>query len=65
METKLDLKDVVLIGRTFDEYFNMFALSEFKPGAERILDVASGVSSFCAEANAKGHYVTASDRIYH
>jgi hypothetical protein len=29
-----------------------------------ILDAASGVSSFCAEANARGYNVTASDRIY-
>jgi len=34
------------------------------PANEHILDVASGVSSFCAEASAKGYNVTASDRIY-
>ncbi len=61
---KLDLKDIVLIGRTFDEYYKMFALSDLNPQRERILDVASGVSSFCKEANAKGYDVMASDRIY-
>ncbi|MGB8216136.1 MAG: hypothetical protein WCE94_02445 [Candidatus Methanoperedens sp.] len=41
----------------------MFELDNL-PKDEQILDVASGVSSFCAEANAKGYNVTASDRIY-
>ena len=63
-EKKLDLKDIVLIGRTFDEYYNMFALGDLNPQTERILDVASGVSSFCKEANSKGFDVIASDRIY-
>jgi len=63
-EKKLDLKDIVLIGRTFDEYYNMFALGDLNPQRERILDVASGVSSFCKEANSKGYDVIASDRIY-
>jgi len=64
MERKFDLKDIVLIGRTYDEYYHMFGLSDLDPAAEKILDAASGVSSFCAEANEKGYDVTASDRIY-
>ncbi len=64
MEKKFDLKEIVLIGRTYDEYFHMFHLGDLDLGAERILDAASGVSSFCAEANANGYDVTASDRIY-
>ncbi|MEW6725831.1 MAG: hypothetical protein AB1327_02580 [Bacillota bacterium] len=63
-EQKLDLKDVVLIGRTFDEYYRMFALDDLNPQTQRILDVASGVSSFCPEANSRGFNVIASDRIY-
>lgn len=63
MDKQLDLRDIVLIGRTFDEYYRMFALEDV-PENETILDVASGVGSFCAEANGEGYNVTASDKIY-
>ncbi|EDK35655.1 hypothetical protein [Clostridium kluyveri] len=63
MEKKLDLKNIVLIGRTFSEYYRMFDIHNISKN-ERILDVASGVSSFCAEARTLGYDVTASDRIY-
>lgn len=56
--------DVILLGRTFDEYARMFRLDDELLRSARILDAASGVSSFCAEANARGYRVTASDRIY-
>lgn len=65
MNTKrFELDDIVLIGRTFAEYHRLFALDNTNAD-EVILDVAAGVSSFCAEANARGYNVTASDRIYH
>jgi len=64
MKKKLDLKDIVLIGRMFDEYCSMFDLFALDPAKENILDVASGVSSFCAEATSRGYTVTASDKIY-
>jgi hypothetical protein len=64
MDKKFDLKEIVLIGRTYDEYFHMFNLMDLDLNTVKILDAASGVSSFCAEANAKGYDVTASDRIY-
>lgn len=64
MDKQLDLKNIALIGRTFEEYYNMFALNNTLLKKEIILDVASGVSSFCAEANRQGFNVTASDRIY-
>lgn len=64
MDKQLDLKDVVLIGRTFEEYCKMFDLGSDLLQNEIILDVASGVSSFCAEANRRGFNVTASDKIY-
>lgn len=64
MDRKLDLKDVVLVGRNFEEYFKMFNLKEVNK-KEKILDVASGVSSFCKEATEKGYDVTSSDRIYY
>jgi hypothetical protein len=63
LDRQLDINDVILIGRIFDEYYAMLGLEDLA-GDERILDVASGVSSFCAEANARGWHVTASDRIY-
>ena len=63
-EQKLDLKKVVLIGRTFDEYYDMFRLADIDKAEVKILDAASGVSSFCAEASAKGYYVRGCDPIY-
>lgn len=63
MEKKLKLKDFVLIGRRFEEYYQMFNLKDLVKN-EKILDVASGVSSFCAEANEKGYNVTSADRVY-
>ncbi|HEX7576361.1 MAG TPA: hypothetical protein VF360_08275 [Candidatus Methanoperedens sp.] len=63
MDKQLDLKNIALIGRTFEEYYRMFDLGNL-PANENILDAASGVSSFCAEASVKGYNVTASDRIY-
>jgi len=63
-EQKLDLDDVALIGRTFDEYYDMFNLSNIDMKHDTILDVASGVSSFCGEATMRGYNVSACDRIY-
>lgn len=48
----LNLKDTVLLGRNFNEYVRMFNLNEDLL-SNKILDVASGVSSFCAEGNKK------------
>ncbi len=64
MDKQLDLKSIALIGRTFEEYYNIFDLKNNLLKNEIILDVASGVSSFCAEANRQGFNVTASDKIY-
>lgn len=64
MERKLNLKNNVLVGRNFEEYYKMFDLKSLDLDREFILDVASGVSSFCAEASNKGYRVVASDRIY-
>jgi|SRR5436190_1698859 len=60
----LQLDRVVLVGRTYDEYTRSFALQMEQWLGKKILDVASGVGSFCAEANALGYDVTAADRIY-
>jgi hypothetical protein len=64
MKPGLELSKVVLLGRTFEEYRRYFGLDETALRGKNILDIASGVSSFCAEANAKGIPVTAMDPIY-
>lgn len=64
MKQSLELNKVVLLGRTFEEYLRFFGLSEKELRGKKILDTASGVSSFCAEANAKGINVVAFDPIY-
>lgn len=63
MNDFMQLNDVVLIGRTMDEYLRIFALTD-SAKTEHILDAASGICSFTAEANALGWNVTASDRVY-
>ena len=60
----LVLDKVVLLGRTFGEYVRYFALDPDALRGQAVLDVASGVGSFCAEANAQGIHVTAFDLIY-
>ena len=66
MQTKrgLQLDRVVLLGRTFDEYRRYFLFEPAKLTGKTVLDVAGGVSSFCAEANARGIRVTSFDPIY-
>jgi hypothetical protein len=60
----LQLDRVVLLGRTFEEYRRYFRLEPHELIGKTVLDVASGVSSFCAEANKLGINVTAFDPIY-
>lgn len=60
----LNLDRVVLLGRTLDEYLRYFALDPAGLNGLKILDVASGVSSFCAEATALGLTVQSVDPIY-
>jgi hypothetical protein len=64
MKKGLVLDKVVLLGRTLEEYQHYFALDLEKLHGQAILDVASGVSSFCAEARGLGIDVTAFDSIY-
>jgi hypothetical protein len=65
MRTKrgLHLDRVVLLGRTFEEYRRYFLLEPQEMIGKTVLDVAGGVSSFCAEANNLGIKVTALDPI--
>jgi hypothetical protein len=60
----LQLDKVVLLGRTFGEYRDYFLLEPDALKGSCVLDVAGGVSSFCAEANAQGIRVTSVDPIY-
>lgn len=60
----LDLKRVVLLGRTLEEYRRFFGLDLEAWRGKAILDVGAGVSSFTAEARAMGLEVTAFDKIY-
>jgi hypothetical protein len=60
----MQLDRVVLLGRTFDEYRRYFLLEPEKLIGKAVLDVAGGVSSFCAESNALGINVTSCDPIY-
>ena len=64
MKQGLVLDKVVLLGRTLAEYARYFALDLDALAGAEILEVASGVSSFTAEANARGLRVTAFDCIY-
>ncbi len=63
-QKQINLKKIMLIGRVFDEYDKMFNLKNINLQKEKILDAGSGVSSFTAEARAKGMDVTGSDNIY-
>ncbi len=60
----LVLEKVVLLGRTFEEYARYFRLDTSALQKQSVLDVAAGVSSFCAEANLRGIRTTAFDQIY-
>jgi hypothetical protein len=60
----LQLDRFVLLGRTFEEYRRYFLLEPDRLVGKRVLDVAGGVSSFCAEANDLGIKVTSLDPIY-
>lgn len=60
----LQLDRVVLLGRTFEEYRRYFLLDPEALRGKRVLDVAGGVSSFCAEANDRGILTTSFDPIY-
>jgi len=64
MPEKFDIKDIIAIGRTLDEYSRMFDLRFTQLKGAAILDMGGGVSSFTAEANELGLNVKSCDRIY-
>lgn len=61
----LDLERVALIGRTYNEYKRMFDVTKESLEGKKILDVAAGVSNFCAIGNVFGLDITAVDPVYH
>lgn len=61
----LNLAKVALIGRTYNEYKRMFGITKEYLEGRNVLDVAAGVSNFCAIGNVFGIDVTAVDPIYH
>jgi SAM-dependent methyltransferase len=64
MKDRIELKDVVLLGRTFTEYCSYLQLEHHDLAAGRVLDMGAGIGSFCAEAAVRGYDVTAADPIY-
>ncbi|WP_404406936.1 SAM-dependent methyltransferase [Jeotgalibacillus malaysiensis] len=63
-KTKLDLEKVVFIGRTYEEYLDMFLLSEEELKDKKILDCPSGACSFTATGQSRGLDITAADIVY-
>src|SRR6266481_1737716 len=61
---ELKLDRVVLLGRTFEEYRRYFALDPSGLRNKSILDLAAGVSSFCAEGRELDLNIIAADLIY-
>ncbi|WP_431804536.1 SAM-dependent methyltransferase [Halobacillus andaensis] len=64
MRTKLDLEKVIFVGRTYEEYMDMFLLSEEALKGKKVLDCPSGACSFTAVGQSKGLNITASDIAY-
>ena len=64
MKERIELQNVVLLGRTFEEYCTYFQLTEEDLRSSHVLDLGAGLSSFCAEATARGYQVTAADPVY-
>lgn len=64
MERKFNIDKIVVVGRSYEEYMKMFDLSLNYLKNKRILDCASGASSFTAELSTKGYDVIATDVLY-
>lgn len=63
--TKLELDRIIFIGRTFEEYLDMFMLSIEDLKGKKILDCPAGACSFTAVGNKTGLDVTACDIAYY
>ena len=64
MKEGLDLKNMILVGRIYEEYAQYFDFQSLSLENHKILDVAAGVSSFCTEAHDKNYDVLAADPTY-
>ena len=62
---KLDLERIIFIGRTYEEYMDMFSLSKGELQGKKILDCPAGACSFTAIGNKSGLNVTACDIAYY
>lgn len=60
----LSIDRIVFIGRTFEEYIDLFNLEFEHLRGKRILDCPAGACSFTARANELGVDVTACDIVY-
>ncbi|MFH0070718.1 SAM-dependent methyltransferase [Peribacillus sp. NPDC056705] len=63
--TKLDIERIIFIGRTFEEYLDMFSLWVEELKGKKILDCPAGACSFTAVGNKSGLSVTACDIAYY
>ena len=63
--TKLELDRIVFIGRTFEEYLDMFSLSNEELEGKKILDCPAGACSFTAVGSKIGFNITACDIAYY
>lgn len=64
IDKELDINRIVFIGRTFDEYMEMFNLSLANLKDKKILDCPAGACSFTAIASQKGIDSTSADIVY-
>ncbi|MCP3026463.1 methyltransferase domain-containing protein [Halobacillus sp. A5] len=64
ISTKMNLDKIIFIGRTYEEYMDMFDLSEDRLKGRKILDCPAGACSFTAEGREKGLDITAADIAY-
>lgn len=64
-ETMLALERIVFIGRTFDEYMDMFALSTEELTGKKILDCPGGACSFTSTGHEQNLDIMAADIAYH
>lgn len=62
---KLDIERIIFVGRTYEEYMDMFLLSEKELKGKKILDCPGGACSFTAVGNQLGLDVTACDIAYY
>ena len=60
----IDFDHILVIGRNFSEYNDMFLLDERKPSDGKIMNVGGGVSSFTVEAAERGFTILSGDPVY-